>query len=124
MPESAAYLVCTQLSLDSGEYSLPYVARWADGDIELIRKTTEQDRGHQRHRGDRDRGREAGDLGRQLEQGRAARRGSASTPGSVAAEPVCAGRITVCGVLPRRVAGGMVGLGPGCGGEPSQITGG
>ena len=34
--ESAAYLVCTQLGIDVGDYSLPYVARWADGDVELI----------------------------------------------------------------------------------------
>jgi hypothetical protein len=37
-----AYLVCTQLGLDAGDYSLPYAARWADGDIELIQKTAER----------------------------------------------------------------------------------
>ena len=36
-----AYLVCTQAGIDAVNYSLPYVARWANGDIELIRKTAE-----------------------------------------------------------------------------------
>jgi antirestriction protein ArdC len=40
--ESVAYLVCTQLGIDADDYSLPYVARWADGDIELIQKTAER----------------------------------------------------------------------------------
>ena len=37
-----AYLVCTQLGIDADGYSLPYVARWADGDIEIIQKTAER----------------------------------------------------------------------------------
>ena len=36
--ESVAYLVCTQVGIDAADYSLPYVARWADGDLELIQK--------------------------------------------------------------------------------------
>ncbi len=40
--ESVAYLVCTQVGIDAGCYSLPYVARWADGDLELIQKTAER----------------------------------------------------------------------------------
>jgi hypothetical protein len=40
--DSVAYLVCTQLGIDTLDYSLPYVARWADGDIELVRKTADR----------------------------------------------------------------------------------
>ena len=40
--ESVAYLVCTQLGIDAEGYSLPYVARWADGDLEVIRETAER----------------------------------------------------------------------------------
>ena len=40
--ESVAYLVCAQLGIDADDYSLPYVARWVDGDIELIRETAER----------------------------------------------------------------------------------
>jgi len=40
--ESVAYLVCTQLGIEADDYSLPYVARWADGDLELIQKTAER----------------------------------------------------------------------------------
>ncbi len=40
--ESVAYLVCSQIGIDAGEYSLPYAARWANGDLELIQKTAER----------------------------------------------------------------------------------
>jgi hypothetical protein len=40
--ESVAYLVCAELGIDAVDYSLPYVARWANGDIELVRKTAER----------------------------------------------------------------------------------
>ena len=40
--ESVAYLVCGAAGVDTGEYSFPYVARWADGDVELVRHTTER----------------------------------------------------------------------------------
>jgi hypothetical protein len=40
--ESVAYLVCTQMGIDAADYSLPYVARWADGDLELIQQSAER----------------------------------------------------------------------------------
>lgn len=40
--ELVAYLVCTQRGIDALDYSLPYVARWADGDIELVRRTADR----------------------------------------------------------------------------------
>lgn len=40
--ESVAYRVCTQVGIDAEEYSLPYVARWAGGDLKLIQKTAER----------------------------------------------------------------------------------
>jgi hypothetical protein len=40
--ESVAYLVCVQLGIDAADYSLPYVARWGEGDVELIQKTAER----------------------------------------------------------------------------------
>jgi len=39
--ESVAYLVCTRWHRCRRD-SLPYVARWADGDLELIQKTAER----------------------------------------------------------------------------------
>ena len=39
--ESVAYLVCTEAGVDAGDYSLPYVARWADGDVAVIRQSAE-----------------------------------------------------------------------------------
>jgi hypothetical protein len=33
------YLVCTEAGVDAGDYSLPYVARWADGDVAVIRQS-------------------------------------------------------------------------------------
>ena len=40
--ESVAYLVCTEAGVDAGEYSLPYVARWADGDVAVIRESADR----------------------------------------------------------------------------------
>lgn len=40
--ESVAYIVCNALGLDSGEYSFPYVTRWAEGSNELVRQTAER----------------------------------------------------------------------------------
>jgi hypothetical protein len=34
--ESVAYIVCDALGLDSGDYSFPYVTRWAEGSEELV----------------------------------------------------------------------------------------
>jgi len=40
--ESVAYLVCAGAGVDTGGYSFPYIARWAGGDIDAIRKTAER----------------------------------------------------------------------------------
>jgi hypothetical protein len=40
--ESVANLVCAEVGVDTGEYSLPYVARWADGDVAVIRQSAER----------------------------------------------------------------------------------
>ena len=40
--ESVAFIVCDALGLDSGEYSFPYVTRWAEGSNELVRQTAER----------------------------------------------------------------------------------
>lgn len=40
--ESVAFIVCDALGLDSGCYSFPYVARWADGSQELVKETAER----------------------------------------------------------------------------------
>jgi hypothetical protein len=40
--ESAAFVMLDALGLSSDEYSFPYVARWSDGDIELIKATGER----------------------------------------------------------------------------------
>jgi antirestriction protein ArdC len=37
--ESVAYIVCRALGLVSDQYSLPYVATWADGDVARVRET-------------------------------------------------------------------------------------
>lgn len=34
--ESCAYLVCRMVGLDSSSYSFPYVARWSQGNLELL----------------------------------------------------------------------------------------
>ncbi|MPZ53571.1 MAG: hypothetical protein GEU79_12700 [Acidimicrobiia bacterium] len=40
--ESVAYLVCQALGIDSARYSVPYVAAWAHGDLDLISQTARQ----------------------------------------------------------------------------------
>jgi antirestriction protein ArdC len=40
--ESVAYLVCHQLGIVSDDYSFAYLARWSNGDTNLIRTTTER----------------------------------------------------------------------------------
>lgn len=40
--ESVAYIVCDAIGLDSGDYSFAYVARWSDGDSELLRDAGER----------------------------------------------------------------------------------
>jgi len=40
--ESVAYLVCGAAGLVTGEYTFPYVARWAEGNIETVRQTAER----------------------------------------------------------------------------------
>ena len=40
--ESIAYIVCNALGLDSGDYSFPYIARWAEGSDEVIKQTAER----------------------------------------------------------------------------------
>ena len=37
--ESVAFVVCDAIGLDTGDYSFPYVARWAGGSEDLIRDT-------------------------------------------------------------------------------------
>jgi hypothetical protein len=40
--ESVAYIVCDALGLETGDYSFPYVTRWAEGSSELIKETAER----------------------------------------------------------------------------------
>ena len=40
--ESVAYVICSAVGLASDDYSLPYVAHWADGDPALVRRTAER----------------------------------------------------------------------------------
>lgn len=37
--ESAAFVVCDAIGLDTGDYSFPYIARWAGGSEDLIKDT-------------------------------------------------------------------------------------
>jgi hypothetical protein len=43
--ESVAHLVCSAAGLATGEYSFPYVARWAGGDVALVRSAAERSLG-------------------------------------------------------------------------------
>lgn len=36
------YIVCDALGLGSGDYSFPYVTRWAEGSSELVKETAER----------------------------------------------------------------------------------
>jgi hypothetical protein len=40
--ESVAFAVLDALGLASGDYSFPYVARWASGDVETVRAVAER----------------------------------------------------------------------------------
>ena len=40
--ESVAYLVCAHAGIDSANYTVPYVARWSAGNVELVRQTAER----------------------------------------------------------------------------------
>lgn len=40
--ESVAFIVCGAVGLDSGDYSFPYVTRWAEGSTEVLRETGER----------------------------------------------------------------------------------
>ncbi len=40
--ESVAYIVCTAIGIDTGDYSFPYVTRWAEGSSELLKETAER----------------------------------------------------------------------------------
>ena len=40
--ESVAFIVCGALGLDSGEYSFPYVTRWAEGSEQVVKETAER----------------------------------------------------------------------------------
>lgn len=40
--ESVAFIVCDALGLDSGDYSFPYVTRWAEGSEEAVKQTAER----------------------------------------------------------------------------------
>lgn len=39
--ESVAFVVCDAIGLDTGDYSFPYVARWAEGSSEIVKETAE-----------------------------------------------------------------------------------
>ena len=40
--ESVAYLVCAHTGIDTAQYTIPYVAHWSNGDIELVQATAER----------------------------------------------------------------------------------
>ncbi|MGH2703462.1 MAG: ImmA/IrrE family metallo-endopeptidase [Actinomycetota bacterium] len=40
--ESVAYIVCDAVGLDSGDYSFAYVARWSNGETDVIKETGER----------------------------------------------------------------------------------
>ncbi len=40
--ESVAFIVCNALGVDTAFYPLPYVALWAGGDVEAVRRTAER----------------------------------------------------------------------------------
>jgi len=37
--ESVAYVVCSAIGLEAGQYSFPYVTRWAEGSTDLVKET-------------------------------------------------------------------------------------
>jgi hypothetical protein len=40
--ESVAYIVCSAIGLDTGAYSFPYVTRWADGNVEVVKAAAQR----------------------------------------------------------------------------------
>lgn len=40
--ESVAFVVCQAIGLESGDYSFPYITRWAEGDTELLKTTAQR----------------------------------------------------------------------------------
>ena len=40
--ESVAYLVCQSVGITTDSYSFPYIARWSDGDLGVVRATAER----------------------------------------------------------------------------------
>ena len=40
--ESIAYVVCCAAGMSPEEYTFPYVARWAGGDVKRIRRTADR----------------------------------------------------------------------------------
>ena len=40
--ESVAFIVCNALGIDTASYTLPYVALWAGGDVDKVRRTAER----------------------------------------------------------------------------------
>ena len=40
--DSVAYVVCDALGFDAGDYSFPYVTRWAEGSEEVVKHTAER----------------------------------------------------------------------------------
>lgn len=40
--ESLAFVVLDALGLQSDDYSFPYVARWANGDVDLVKQSAER----------------------------------------------------------------------------------
>lgn len=40
--ESVAFIVCDAIGLDSGDYSFPYVTRWAEGREDRVREAAER----------------------------------------------------------------------------------
>lgn len=40
--ESVAYLVCAHIGIDSATYTVPYVAHWSAGNVELVQQTAER----------------------------------------------------------------------------------
>ncbi len=40
--ESVAYIVCSAIGIETGDYSFSYIARWASGNVETIKETGER----------------------------------------------------------------------------------
>src|SRR5206468_628213 len=40
--ESVAYLACAHIGIDSATYTVPYVAHWSAGNVELVQQTAER----------------------------------------------------------------------------------